>query len=284
MTSLREEMKHEMMLRGFAQGTQTNYLRVVIRLYKYYKERSPAKLSQQEVKSYLLHLIYELKVSASYYNVIVHALKFFYEIVLKKPIVTANFPYSKEPKKLPDILSAAEVESIINTTKNIKYRTIFIVAYGAGLRISEIANLKVTDIDSKNMLLHIRNGKNNKDRYVTLSPIVLNALRNYWRKCRLNTKCKESWIFLNHKQDKPVLPASITHAFKKTKVLSSITKQGSIHSLRHAFATHLLNYSNDLYTIQRLLGHSSVKTTSRYLHMTLEKLQSVQLPIEKLKI
>jgi integrase/recombinase XerD len=158
MTTLRKKMKDEMILRGFSAGTQKKYLYEVIKLHKYY-QISPAKLSQDEIKAYLLYLISERKLAASTYNVALHSLRFFYDIVLRRMINYYDFPLSKEPRKLPDILSGIEVANIIKAAINIKHRAMLVLAYGAGLRSSEVANLKIGDIDSKRMQMHIRNGK-----------------------------------------------------------------------------------------------------------------------------
>jgi len=186
MTNLRAKMKQEMTLRGFSIGTQKQYLRAVIKLHDYYK-RSPAKLSEQEIKSFLLFVISNQPRAASTYNVMIHGLKFFYEVVLDKKMATINLPRKKEPQKLPDILSSLEVERIIKVTLNLKHRTILILTYGAGLRASEVASLTVKDIDSDRSVIHIRQGKGNKDRYVKLSPFMLASLRIYWKQCRLQT-------------------------------------------------------------------------------------------------
>lgn len=281
MTTLREKMKAEMTLRGLSINTQKKYLYEVIKLNKHY-QLSPAKLKQEEIKKYLLYLISECKLAASTYNVAVHALRFFYDIVLQRIISYHDFPLSKEPKKLPDILSVSEVASIIKATINIKHRTILVLIYGAGLRSSEAAKLKIEDIDSKRMQMHIRNGKGGKDRYVVLSPVMLDMLRNYWRKSR--SKIQSDWIFSNQTLDKPITTATIGAVYKKAKKSVGITKKGGVHSLRVAFATHSLEAGEDLYTIKQLLGHSCILSTARYLRLTNNKMRSIKSPIEALNI
>jgi len=281
MTTLREKMKEEMKLRGFSEGTQKKYLYEIIKLKKHYQV-SPAKLSQEEIKAYLLYLIYERKLSASTYNVVIHALRFFYEVIMRRLISCHDFPLSKVPKKLPDILSTTEVESIIKATVNIKHRAMLVLAYGAGLRSSEIANLKVEDIDSERMQIHIRHGKGGKDRYVVLSPVMLDTLRDYWRKC--HSKVKSNWIFPGQSQDKPIKAATVGAVYKNSKKNLGIKKRGGVHSLRHAFATHSLEAGEDLYTIKQLLGHSCIESTARYLRMTNNKMKSIKSPVEALNI
>jgi len=281
MTTLREKMKDAMILRGFSEGTQKRYLYEVIKLHKYY-QCSPAKLSQEEIKSYLLYLVKKRKLSASTYNVAVHSLRFFYDMVLRRIISYRDFPLSKESKRLPDILSTIEVAKIIKATGNIKHRTMLVLAYGAGLRSAEIANLKVDDIDSDRMQIHIRNGKGGKDRYVILSPVMLEILRHYWRKCR--AKVNSDWLFPSRLLSKPITPATVGAVYKHAKERAGIGKRGGIHGLRHAFATHSLEAGEDLYTIKQLLGHASIESTARYLRLTNNKMRSIKSPVEALEL
>lgn len=281
MTTLRGKMKDAMLLRGFSAGTQRKYIYEVNKLHDYY-QRSPAKLSNEEIKGYLLYLVSERKLAASTYNVAVHSLRFFYDMVLRRIIYHQDFPLSKEPKKLPDILSTLEVASIIKATCNIKHRTILVLAYGAGLRSAEVAHLKVEDIDSDRMQIHIRNGKGGKDRYVVLSPVMLERLRTYWRKSR--AKVKSVWIFPGPSLAKPITPSTVGAVYQRAKKSAGISKQGGVHSLRHAFATHSLEAGEDLYTIKQLLGHSSIESTARYLRLTTQKMQSIRSPIEDLEL
>lgn len=281
MTTLREKMKDAMILRGFSLGTQKKYLYEVIKLQKYY-QRSPAKLSQEEIKSYLIYLVKERKLAASSYNVTVHSLRFFYDMVLRRIIRYQDFPLSKEPRRLPDILSTIEVASIIKAAGNLKHKTMLVLAYGAGIRSAEIANLQVGDIDSDRMQIHIRNGKGGKDRYVVLSPVMLEMLRDYWRKSR--SKVKSNWIFPGQSPANPITPSTVGEVYKRAKEQAGIAKRGGIHSLRHAFATHSLEAGEDLYTIKQLLGHSSIESTARYLRLTNNKMRLVKSPIEALDI
>jgi len=230
MTSLRVKMKQDMELRGFAKGTQQHYLQSVIQLYKHY-QRSPAKLSEQEIKNYLLQMGSK-SLSASTYNVRIHGLRFFYDIVLSKPIITSILlPRKRERQKLPDILSPCEIEKIIKATSNIKHRALLIITYGAGLRVSEVAKLKVGDIDSKRMVLHIRDAKRGKDRYTVLSDVMLQSLRNYWRTCRSKIKnnLTTEFVFLNQ-LGKPLSPATCAAIYKsaKKKPLALPNKGGSM--------------------------------------------------------
>jgi len=285
MTTLRDKMKQEMILRGYSPGTQENYLRAVIKLKDHFN-RNPAKLTEAEIKSFLLTLINQ-PVSDSTYNIHIYGLKFFYEVVLDKPALAIKIPRKREPQKLPDILSASEVERIIKVTPNLKYRTIFILIYGAGLRASEAATLRINDIDRSRSTIHIRQGKGNKDRYVILSPMMLRALCSYWKQCR-STQCasdaqtKNDFIFPGTKR--AISAASIGAVYRRSKLEAGIKKRGGVHSLRHAFATHALESGADLFTIKQLLGHSSVTSTVRYLRMTDKTRQLIQSPVEKLSL
>lgn len=287
MTTLREKMKQEMALRGLSTGTQKQYLRAVIKLHDHYN-RSPAKLSEAQIKSFLLSVISNQPCSASSYNVMIHGLKFFYEVVLNQKMVAIHLPRKKEPQKLPDILSQSEVERIIKATDNLKHRTILILIYGAGLRAQELASLRVTDIDSDRRVIHIRQGKGNKDRYVMLSPLMLASLRTYWKKCRRQkpSDCyqkENDFLFLGH-YGKALSPTSIGKIYQRSKHKACIKKQGGVHALRHAFATHALESGADLYMIKQMLGHASVTSTVRYLHMTEKTRQMIQSPVEQLKL
>lgn len=285
MTTLRDKMKQEMTLRGFSSGTKDNYLRAVVKLNEHYN-RNPAKLTEEEIKTYLLFLLANKPIAASTYNIHIHGLKFFYETVLGKKMVAIRLPRHKEPQKLPDILSPSEVERIINATTNLKYRTLFILIYGAGLRAAEAASLCVHDIDSERSVIHVRNGKGGKDRYVILSPLMLNALRVYWKQCRLKTSNQEqssNYIFIGS-SGKSISTASIAAMYRRAKEHASIKKQGGIHSFRHAFATHALEAGADLYSIKELLGHAAITSTVRYLRMTDKTRQLIQSPVERLSI
>lgn len=291
MTTLREKMKQEMTLRGLSLGTQKQYMRSVMKLYEYYKV-SPANLNEQEIKSFLLSVIDHKPCSASTYNVMIHGLKFFYEVVLNKKMVAINLPRQKEPQKLPDILSASEVERIIKATLNIKHRTILILIYGAGLRAAEAASLRVADIDRARGVIHIRSGKGNKDRYVMLSPCMLNALCIYWKQCR--SACAKKPSNQNHAQENPFIflghagkafsTQSISAIYQHAKQATRIKKVGGVHALRHAFATHALESGANVYAIKQLLGHSSISSTIRYFRMSDKTLHTTQSPVEQLNL
>lgn len=292
MTTLREKMKQEMTLCGYSLATQTQYLYAIKKLHDHHK-KSPAQLSNEEIKAFFVNILFQKSYAASTYNVIFHGVKFFYERVLNKKIEDIHLPRKKDHQKLPDILSQSEITQIIKNTRNLMHRTIFIVIYGAGLRVSEAISLRINDIDSERSVIHIRESKGNKDRYVPLSPFMLNSLRFYWKHCRVaftKKKCaqhfiqeKNALLFLNQ-SGKPLSASSVGAIYKRQKRATGIQKQGSIHGLRHAFATHTLESGVDLYTIKQILGHASITSTARYLRMTDKLAQKVKSPIEQLML
>lgn len=276
MSTLREKMKQEMILVGLAQSTQAVYLKAVVQLYDHYNQ-SPTKLSTQQIREYLLHLKNK-PLAPNTYNVQIYALRFFYCVTLRQPLRKLDLPTTKVTYKLPSILSADEVKRIIQATGNIKHRTLLITIYGAGLRVSEVVNLRMNDIDGERKTLHIRCGKGGKDRYVILSPVVYQALKAYWRACRF-----EDFIFPNPQDfHKPLSSASAAKIFKTAKAIAEIKKDGGIHSFRHAFATHLLESGADIFAIKELLGHASINSTVRYLAFVPGRHKDLKLPIDQL--
>jgi site-specific recombinase XerD len=237
-------------------------------------------LSGPEIKAYLLHLLQNKKLAPNTYNTQVYALRFFYCVTLRQPLRKLEIPTTKVTYKLPSILSPDEVQRIIKAAGNIKHRTLLMVIYSAGLRVSEALNLRMQDIDSQRMTLHIRCGKGGKDRYVILSPVVHHALRDYWRACRF-----KDYVFPNPKDlSKPLTTSSANQLFKSAKSLAGVTKAGGIHSMRHAFATHLLESGADLFAIKELLGHSSIQSTVRYLAFVPNRHQNLHSPIDQLSL
>lgn len=278
MPTLREKMQQEMILVGLAKSTQQVYLKGVIKLHDFYK-KSPAKLNSEEIKGYLLHLK-DKQLAPNTYNTQIYALRFFYCITLRQPLRKLDLPTTKVTYKLPSILSNSEVERIIKATHNIKHRTLLIMIYGAGLRASEAVNLRINDIDKERMTLHIRCSKGGKDRYVILSPVMHQALRQYWQACKFT-----DYVFPSKKEpQKPLSTSSVSAVFKTAKAQAGVTKTGGIHALRHAFATHLLEAGTDLFAIKELLGHASIQSTVRYLAFVPHRHEHIRSPIEQLSL
>lgn len=279
MPTLREKMKEEMTLVGLSESTQKIYLNAVIRLNTHY-QKSPAYLTTQEIRDYLLYLLKEKKLSPNTYNTHAYALRFFYMITLRQPLRKLDLPATKVTYKLPSILSADEVKRIIQATGNLKQRTLLMVIYGAGLRVSEAVKLRINDIDRARMTLHIRCSKGGKDRYVVLSPVVLRALICFWKNCPF-----DDYIFTSQRTSgKPMTTANAAHIFKLSKAKAGVTKAGGIHSLRHAFATHLLELGTDIFAIKEWLGHASIQSTVRYLAFVPSRYAQIQSPIEHLNL
>ena len=261
MSSLRQRFQNDMVLRGLAERTQVAYVDAVAAIAKYY-HRSPDLISPEEIKQYLLHLINDKHRSTSTTNQAGCALRFLFRFTLNQPDICIEIPLRKPPERLPELLSREEVESIIAACSNPRHRTILTTIYATGLRVSELCQLKVSDVDSKRMMLRIGNGKGGKDRYALLSPKLLDTLRIYWHAFR-----PQIWLFPNKAGDGPITDNQVQRYFYSAKQRANIHKQGGIHSLRHAFATHLLDSGVDLHSISRLMGHNHLSTTARYLHL-----------------
>ena len=277
MTPLRKKMIDDMVLRGLAESTQYAYVHAVTDLAKFYS-RSPELLSDKDVQRYLLYLYQERGMASTSCNRVLFGLRFFYHETLGRKSSTFRLPCAKQPSKLPEILSREEVVRLFEVTENLKHCTLLKTAYAAGLRVSELVHLKVTDIDSDRKTLRIEQGKGQKDRYALLSERLLEQLREYWKVYR-----PKPWLFSGQHERNPLSRASASRIFQLAKARARIDKHGGIHLLRHAFATHLLEAGTDLYTIQRLLGHNSLRTTMRYFHLTQRRLMETESPLDLLQ-
>ena len=278
MGALREQMDGDLVVRGMSVRTREAYLGAVAQLAKYY-QRTPDRISEQEVQQYLLYLIQERKLAWSSCNVAAQGLRFFYRVTLKKSEAQFAIPHARQPQKLPQILSREEVARLIELTTNLKHRAMLMTAYAAGLRLSELCHLKPGDIDSSRMMIRVEQGKGAKDRYTLLSPRLLAELRRYWALYR-----PKLWLFPSgHRPDRPAATGTMHRVFQAAKKRAGITKEGGIHGLRHAFATHLLEAGVDIHTIQRLMGHGHISSTLRYFHLAREHLAATPSPLELLE-
>jgi site-specific recombinase XerD len=232
-------------------------------------------LGDEEIRAYLYSLMEERKVSQSVLVQTYSALKFFFEKTLQKQWNAFRIPRCKQRRKLPGVLTREEVESILSATKNLKHRAILMTIYSAGLRIGEATRLKVSDIDSGRMMIRVNEGKGLKDRYSLLGERNLEMLRRYWKAYR-----PSEWLFPGRNASEPVSTSAIQRVFKASLEKAGIKKKASVHTLRHCFATHLLESGTDLYYIQRLLGHKSAGTTSVYLHITGKDIGKIKSPID----
>jgi integrase/recombinase XerD len=274
MGKLRDQMQGDMELRGFSKPTQKTYIREVRRFVQHFG-KPPEELGEKEIKEYLLHVVRDRKISLSTLKQYYSALRFLYKITLQRDWVVDKIPYPKQTTKLPVILDKEEVQSLFCATQNIKHKAILMLTYSAGLRMSETAHLAVSDIDSTRMMIHVRQGKGGRDRYSLLSHVALETLRQYWKEYH-----PASWLFPGQEADKPITSSSIHQIFMRAKKKAGITKPVSIHSLRHSFATHLLEAGSNLHHIQLLLGHASPKTTTIYLHVSKHNLSQVISPLD----
>jgi site-specific recombinase XerD len=261
MTELRQRMVNDMIVRGMAEKTRTSYTQAVAGLAKFYR-RSPDQITHEDVQAYLLYLIQERKLAWSTCNIAVHGLRFFFHVTLQHDAVAFTIPGPRQRSKLPEILSREEVQRLLAAARDGQPRALLMTTYAAGLRVSEAVHLKVTDLDATRQTIRVEQGKGAIDRYTVLPPSLVTALRAYWRRAR-----PAGWLFPARKGDHPLTVWCAQHAFYDAKRRAQIRKRGGIHSLRHCFATHLLEAGVDLPTIQRLLGHRSLQTTSRYLHL-----------------
>ncbi len=278
MSPLRQRMDDAMVLRGFAERTRESYLSCVTALARYY-HASPDTLSAEQLQHYLLHLITEKKLAYSSVNQAACAFRFLYARVLKHPDAHLDIPMAKVPKHLPRILSRDEVLRLIDRAKNLRARTLLMTTYAAGLRVSEVCALQLRDIESQpdRMCIKIRDGKGGKDRYTLLSPRLLDALRLYWKCAR-----PRIWLFPNPAGERPIDLQTAQRIYGAARDRAGLGPEGGIHTLRHCFATHLLESGVDLHTIQRLLGHGHLSTTLRYLHLAQSRLTGTTSPLELL--
>ena len=277
MTPLRKRMMNDMTVRGLAENTKRLYLYSVSGLACYYR-RSPEKISAQEVQDYLLHLHEERGLTWQSCNCARQGILFLYRVTLGQPDPHFYVPGAKTPSKLPEILNHDELVRLFSVTTNIRDRAVLMTAYAAGLRASEICRLQVSDIDSGRMCLRIDQGKGNKDRYVPLSQRLLVQLRDYWRHQRPRT-----WLFPSRIRGRALTRHGAAHIFHQAKEKAGITKSGGIHTLRHCYATGLLEAGVDLPVIQRRLGHRSIRSTMRYLHLAREKTSDTPSPLDLLE-
>lgn len=267
-------MIEDMQLRGFSPGTQAQYLTYVTNFARFFNKH-PDNLGEKEIRDYLLYLINEKHASYGVVNQAYCALKFLYAVTMKRPWNRENLPCMKKPQRLPVILDKEEVKRLLAAAANPKHRVMLMLAYSAGLRLSEVAHLKISDIETGRMMIRVREGKGNKDRYTMLSRVALKTLIPYLR-CYRPT----SWLFPGLRPDKPLRKNSIMQMIRKVTKRAGITKRVTMHSLRHAFATHLLDEGTDLRRLQLLLGHRSLRTTALYLHVSRKELSSVPSPLD----
>ena len=278
MAILRQRMTEDMQVRNLSPHTQASYLQQVSLFARYFRT-SPDALTPEHIRAYQIYLTNEKKLATASIHTAVAALRFLYRVTLKKEwTFEEDVPFPKKPQKLPVILSPEEVLHFLGCVERGKHRVILTTCYAAGLRISEAVRLKATAIDSARMVIRVEQGKSRKDRYVMLSPKLLEILRSYWRAVR-----PKQWLFPGNRDDRPITKDAVEAACQKAHRLSGLSKPVTPHSLRHAFAVHLLESGTaEVRSIQLLLGHRSLATTATYLRIATSKVCATSSPLDLL--
>jgi integrase/recombinase XerD len=278
MTPLRQRMLEDMRIRNFTEQTQKRYVEAVAAFARHFG-KSPEYLGPEEVRAYQVHLIDKQKRSWSHVNVTVCALRFLYSVTLESPWEVDRIRYAKRETRLPEVLSQEEVARFLKAVRGLKYRVVLMTAYGAGLRITEVCRLKVSHIDSQRMTIRVEQSKGRKDRYVMLSSRLLVVLREYWK-----IEGALPWLFPGRMPDRPMAPASVQQVCREACLVLGWSKRVTPHTLRHSFATHLLEAGTDLRTIQVLLGHRSMSATARYTHVAIQGVKRTPSPFDHLPV
>ena len=271
MTPLRQRFINDLRLRNLSPRTIECYVAHVAAFARHFG-RSPEQLDQEHIREYQLHLRDEKQASWSLFNQAVCALRFLYKVTLPSPWAVEHIPYGKRPKSLPVVLSREEVQRLLACVERPVHRLLLTTLYAAGLRLSEGLHLQVSDVDSARMILHIRSGKGQKDRFVPLSPKLLVDLRSWWQLRRPTT-----WLFPG-RDCEPLCAGSVQRACRAAAIAAGLAKHATPHTLRHSYATHLLEAGLDVRTLQKLLGHNQLGTTALYTHVTDERLKGVISP------
>ena len=274
---LRQRMIDDMIIRNMSPNTQKIYICAVAK-FSAFHGRSPGKLGVEDVRNYHLHLV-SRNLKPNTINPIMGALHFFYGTTLGQKQIADQIPYARRSDSLPAVLSREEVEQFLKAVSNLKMRTAFITIYAAGLRVSELVSLTVRDIDSARMVINIRHGKGGKDRYVMLSDQLLAILRDYWRRAR-----PSHWLFPGPYPLQPITTRSLQRACREAAEAARLDKSVTVHTLRHSFATHLLEQRVDIRVIQGLLGHRNINSTTRYTRVAIDTIRQIQSPLELLNI
>jgi integrase/recombinase XerD len=274
---LRRRMIEDMTVRNLSPATQRSYVHAVAKFARFFG-RSPETLDLEDVRAFQVHLVAG-GMSWPALNQTVCALRFLYGVTLRQADLPERIVYAREPQKLPVVLSTEEVVRFLEAVPSLKCRAALTTAYAAGLRASEVASLKVADIDSSRMVIRVELGKGGRDRYVMLSPQLLDILRAYWRLAR-----PPHWLFPRHDGEHPIHPATLNAACRSACAAAGLGKRVTVHTLRHSFATHLLESGTDIRIIQALLGHRNVNTTARYAQVATSTIRGTPSPLDHLRL
>jgi integrase/recombinase XerD len=277
-TPQRQRMIEDMRIRGMAEKTQVAHIRAV-KDFALFLKRSPDTATPEELRAYQLHMT-NAGMTATTFNVRIVSLRFFFGMTCGRDEMKRHMQFRRAPLKLPAVLSVEEVGDILAAAPGpgLKYRAALGISYGAGLRADEVCHLRVQDIDSDRMMIHVEDGKGGRDRKAMLSPGLLDLLRDYWREAR-----PDGWLFPGLPRVNPISPRQLNRAFASAKHMAGVTRSATLHTLRHSFATHLLEAGTDVRVIQVLLGHTKLTTTARYTHVATKTIQNTVSPFERLK-
>jgi integrase/recombinase XerD len=276
-TPLRRRMIEDMQVRNLSPVTQRCYVHAVAKFARHFN-RSPDRLTLAEIRAYQIHLT-TTGISWAGFNVAVCALRFFYGVTLGRTAMVERIPYARKHRQLPVILSADEMARFFAAVPSLKHRTALMTAYAAGLRVSEVVRLKLADIDSSRMLIRVEQGKGGRDRYIMLSPQLLGVLRAYWRETR-----PPHWLFPGQDESRSLDASVLQWACRNARVAAGLGKPVTVHTLRHSFATHLLEAGTDIRIIQVLLGHRDLSTTARYTQVAATTIGNTTSPFDRLKL
>jgi site-specific recombinase XerD len=277
MTELRRRMIRDMTVRGFSPHTHKSYVFAVRCLARHYRQ-SPDRLTVDDVQAYLAHMVTTRKLSWSTRNVAANAFRFLYHVTLGRGVAEFEIPIVKQSQRIPEIMNRNEIARLLESPPNPKHRLLLAAIYSAGLRVGEAVRLRVSDIDRSRMTLRIEQGKGRKDRVVPLSRRLVKQIESYWREY----PPRHPWLFPNRYGTRPIDVTMAQKVFMMAKLRTGISRRGGIHSLRHAFATHLIEAGADVPTVQRILGHRSVATTMRYFHLSQSRLATIRSPLDLL--
>lgn len=277
MGEMRNRMAEDLTLRNYSPSTRRNYLQCCAHLAKYHR-RSPREMGEPEIRTFLLYLLEEKKTGLANYKLHLAAIKFLYAHTLRRPEEAASIPWPKVPRPLPRVLNQKELEALFQAIDDYKHRAVIMTAYAVGLRIKEVCNLAPSDIDSRRMLIHVRNGKGGRDRYVMLPQRLLGILREYWKRVRP----AGPFLFPGRKPSAGIRPEAVRQALSRAEEKAGLKKRITPHVLRHTFATHLLEDGVDIRVIQVLLGHSSIRTTTLYTKVSREHIGRTISPFDRM--
>jgi len=277
MSPLRRRMIEDMTVRNLSPATQRSYVHAVLRFARFF-DCSPERLGLEDVRTFQVHLVAG-GISWPALNQTVCALRFLYGVTLKQAELPERIPYARTPRKLPVVLSADEVVRFLEAVPSLKTRAALTTAYAAGLRASEAASIKIADIDSGRMVIRVEQGKGGRDRYVMLSPQLLGILRSYWRLAR-----PAHWLFPGRDREHPINPTVLHAGCRSACAACGLSKRVTVHTLRHSFATHLLENGTDVRIIQALLGHRSLNTTARYTQVATSTIRGTPSPLDRLRL